>query len=233
MKALILAGGENSRLVPYTESTSKILIKVKGKTLLERLVDPLLANKVDSFVFLTGRLSNQVEDFFRKKYPQIEPVFSVDSPERPAGSGYIYSMWQARRLLGDTDILYIHGDVFCDPVLIERIANFKSSGALVNPSHIPEKDFKAKVTGGLIKKIGVDVFGEGAAFCLPFYKLRKEDFNIWIQQIDKYVKDGRVNCYAENALNDVLSGIQMRPVYFNEAGMEIDNPEDLKEAESF
>ena len=180
MKALILAGGEATRLRPLADATNKILVKIGAKTILERTVDPLLESGVNDFVFLVGRLDNQVKDFVKKNYPPIKAVYVSDPPKRDPKGRYIDTMWEARKAVQEDDIIFTHGDIFCHPSLIRKIVEFSYSGALVQKNFVPQKDFKARVEKGLITKIGVDVFGKNTSFCLPVYKFLKDDFKLWM-----------------------------------------------------
>lgn len=231
MKALILAGGLGSRLKPLTDDTPKSLIKVGEKTILGRIIDSLLENKVDNIVILTGYFEDKIKEFISKNYPGLNPIYVFNPQYKNSKIRYIYAICLAREFLDD-DILYIHGDTFYDPVLIKRLIKTPGSGALVQKGFASEKDFNALVVKGLIKKIGVKVFGKEAGFCLPAYKILEKDFALWMEKICEYVDKNEVDCYAENALNDVLDKIKLYPVYFDkEIGMEIDDFEDLKKAE--
>ena len=55
MKCVILAAGKGTRLRPLTEDTPKPLIKVSGKTLLDRIVESL-PSAVDELIIVTGYL---------------------------------------------------------------------------------------------------------------------------------------------------------------------------------
>ena len=56
MKAVILAAGTASRLRPLTSTTPKCLLKVNGKTLLERTLDNFISNGIAEFLIVTGYL---------------------------------------------------------------------------------------------------------------------------------------------------------------------------------
>ena len=92
----------------------------------------------------------------------------------------------------------------------------------------PEKDFKAVIEHNKVIKIGVDFFGKNTFFCLPLYKFSKKDFLIWIREMDKEIKDGNLNIYAEDAFNKISNEIILRPLYCDEKNcMEIDTIEEL------
>ena len=63
MKAVILAAGVASRLRPLTENTPKCLLKVNGKTLLERTLDNLIENGISDLLIVTGYLQEMIKDF--------------------------------------------------------------------------------------------------------------------------------------------------------------------------
>lgn len=234
MKALILAGGQGERLKPLTDDLPKSLIKIGQKTILEIIIDSLVNQGVKKMVFLLGYQGKAIQKYVKNNYNNLKTVFVFDPPEKPASSSYIYSMWYGRKYLKNDDLLYIHGDIFCDPILIERIIKSSHSGALVNKTIVSEKDFNAEIEEGLIRKIGVSVSGKQRGFCLPVYKFLKDEFGIWMKKIEEYIKKGRIDCYAENALNEVTDKIKLYPVYFDkEMGMEIDDFEDLRKAKSF
>lgn len=229
MKAIILASGPGRRLRPLTANKPKCLIKIKGKTILGRILDSLLENEIIDIVITTGHLAEEIKSFMDDIYSQVEAVYAYNPLYD--STNYIYSMWLAKDVLKDADILYLHGDVIYDPELIKKIIEFPRSGALVNKKFIPEKDFKAKIRNNRITKIGVDVSDKNAGFCLPIYKILKDDFSLWMKQIEKFVKNKNLDCYAEEALNQVFDKIDFYPVYYEqEFGMEIDDFEDLEKA---
>ena len=234
MRALIIAGGMGLRMTPLTKRIPKSLLEVNREPILKRIIDALEENNVHDLVIITGHLEDQIKKFMEYNYPRITPKFLFSPFYKNPKIRYIYPMWLARNILKDEDIIYIHGDVVFDPILAKKIINFPYSGALLKKDFVPQKDFKAKIEKGLIKKIGVDVFDQGASFCLPFCKILRKDFALWMKKIDDFVKVKNLDCYAEDALNEVLDKIRFYPVYYHqELGMEIDDFGDLKKAEEY
>ena len=51
----------------------------------------------------------------------------------------------------------------------------------------------------------------------------------WLHQIELFVKQNKVNCYAEDALNEILEDLNLKPVYITDVNCkEIDDIEDLE-----
>ena len=69
---------------------------------------------------------------------------------------------------------------------------------------IPEKDFKAKVSNGYVRKVSVDYFGSDALDCQPLYKLKNVDWKEWKKRIRLFCDNNNTNVYAEEALNELL-----------------------------
>lgn len=69
-RAIFLAAGFGSRLVPVTLSTPKPLIQVNGNRLIDRLIDAVIDAGIEEVVIVRGYLKDSFEAL-RVKYPQI------------------------------------------------------------------------------------------------------------------------------------------------------------------
>lgn len=72
-RAIFLAAGFGSRLVPITLNTPKPLVLVNGKRIIETLLDAVVKAEIEEIYIITGYLSEQFE-ILKKKYPQIKFV---------------------------------------------------------------------------------------------------------------------------------------------------------------
>lgn len=233
MKAIILASGPGSRLLPTTKEIPKTLIEINNVSLLERMIRSLIENNIKDIIITTGYLEQKIKDFMQKKFPQLNIVY-VNSPIYDK-TNYIYSLWLAKEVIGDSDIILIHGDMVYDFSLIKKIVEKDKTCALIKRDlPYPKKDFKARIKNGLVSEIGVKVFGDDVRFCAPVYKFLNADFKILLNEMDKFIKEGRVNCYTEDAFNVISGQIKLHPLYFdNEFCMEIDDLDDLEKAKKF
>jgi len=64
MKAIILAGGEGTRLRPLTYTTPKPLIDVQGKTLTEHVFDILKKYGITEVILSLGYKAEEIKDYF-------------------------------------------------------------------------------------------------------------------------------------------------------------------------
>ncbi len=110
MKAVILAGGEGTRLRPLTSNTPKPMMPIANKPMMEHIVGLLAKHGFDDIVVTVAFLANQIRDYFgdgsdfgvRMRYATEE------SPLGTAGS-----VRNASAELDDT-FLVISGDVLTD-----------------------------------------------------------------------------------------------------------------------
>ena len=70
-RAIFLAAGFGSRLVPITLNTPKPLVLVNGKKIIETLLDACIKAEIEEIIIVTGYLSDQFE-ILLKKYPNIK-----------------------------------------------------------------------------------------------------------------------------------------------------------------
>ncbi len=75
MKVIVPLAGFGSRLRPHTFSKPKPLINVAGKAVLGHVLDMFEGVDVEEFVFITGYLGEQVEDYVAEKYPNLKTQF--------------------------------------------------------------------------------------------------------------------------------------------------------------
>jgi choline kinase len=227
MKAIILASGVGMRLRPLTNRYPKSLLRVGGKTLIDYQLEALAKHGICDIVITTGHLGKKLEEHVRDT--SAVPVQFVHNPEY-GRTNYIYSLWLTKGLLDD-DIILLHGDLLFDSVLIKKLLDVGENRVLVNRHLLsPEKDFKALIKRGRVVKIGVNLSGPGTFFCAPMYRFSKADFLLWLDKMEDFVRRGKVDCYAEDAFNEISDSLSLRPLYFKEFCIEIDTRADLEKA---
>jgi len=227
MKAIILASGIGKRLRPLTNNRPKSLIKIKNKTILEYQLDSLFNCKIKKVIITTGPFEDKIKGFLNDKYQDLE-ISYVNNPQYDT-TNYIYSLWLTRDLIDD-DVILFHGDLLFNEKLLREIINTNGNSVLVNNmSKLSKKDFKALIEDNRVIKIGVDLFGKNLFSSFPLYKFSERDFLIWITEIEKEIKKGNIQIYAEDAFNKISDKIILEPVYFyKDLCMEIDTMEDLQ-----
>ena len=141
MKAIILAAGTASRLRPLTDSTPKCLLKIGGRSLLQRSIDALTANGISQLVIVTGYLHEQIESFVGQQYPGLRVTYIYNKEYSTTNN--IYSLWLARPEADGEDVLLLDSDLLYDPAILNRVMACSHSNVLTLIRHpLGEEEMK-------------------------------------------------------------------------------------------
>lgn len=89
MDVILPVAGFGTRLRPHTWSKPKPLVTVAGKAMMAHVLDRVMPINPDKLVFITGYLGDQIEEWARENYPDVELAF-VEQPEMLGQSDAIY-----------------------------------------------------------------------------------------------------------------------------------------------
>ena len=228
MKVIILNAGVGKRLGDLTKSKPKCLVKIsEDDTILDYQLKSIIKCNLKEIIMLTGPFEDQIKNHIKVNYPALKVEY-VHNPIYNK-TNYIYSLFLLRdKIRGE--IILMHGDLFFSNEILEGLIYFKEKNCVAVNKEIPppKKDFKALIIDERVVKIGVDVSGPKSAFLPPLYKLTDQFFRSWLDQINVFINDNKVNYYAEDALNEILNQLDLRPFYINDLSCkEIDDFEDL------
>lgn len=117
MKAILLAAGRGSRLGPYTADRPKSLIKMGGKTLLERCLGNLKRAGFDKVVVVVGYRHEMIEEVLAQNFP-ASFYKVIMNPDYTRGSAS--SLMCAYEEM-DGDILTVESDLLYDYRILLRM----------------------------------------------------------------------------------------------------------------
>jgi MurNAc alpha-1-phosphate uridylyltransferase len=109
--AMVLAAGLGTRMRPLTDATPKPLVKVRGKALMDWLVDPMVEAGVKTIVVNVHYLADQVEAHLQGR-AGVRVVISDERGEVLETGG---ALAKARALLGEDPVFVINTDAFWAP----------------------------------------------------------------------------------------------------------------------
>ena len=227
MKALILNSGLGSRMGVITKEHPKCMTDLNDhETILSRQLQLLCDAGVTEIIITTGYYNSVLEDYCHSLNLPLHYSF-VYNPLY-SETNYIYSIYCARELLRNQDILLLHGDLVFEKSVLTDILVFPHSCMKVSSTMpLPEKDFKAVIHDGKVKKVGIEFF-EDAMEAQAMYKLCAQDWNVWLDEIENFCQSGNRKCYAEVAFNQISNRCVVYAYDVQDRlCAEIDNPEDL------
>lgn len=158
-KAVFPVAGLGTRILPATKSMPKEMLTVVDKPLIQYAVDEARAAGIETFIFVTGRGKDSIEDHFDVSYemsdtlekrgkkteqdilartvPQAGDAIFVRQ-QRPLGLGH--AVWCARRIVGDEPFAVLLPDELIEGATGELTAAYaKAGGNLVSVLDIPRE----------------------------------------------------------------------------------------------
>jgi len=110
MKALVLAAGFGTRLLPHTRHTPKPLFTLGGQTLLDRVIQALIRAGCDGLVVNTHHLHDRIRDYLAGRVYDI-PVQVVHEPEILGTGGAIRNL---KDFWDDRPFMVVNSDILTD-----------------------------------------------------------------------------------------------------------------------
>jgi len=227
MKALILNSGLGHRMGVLTSEHPKCMTEISTKdTILSRQLKLIAEAGIKEVVMTTGYFDEILVNYCHSLNLPLNYTF-VNNPIYDK-TNYIYSIYCAKDHLRDEDIVLMHGDLVFEAEVFDKVIASDASCMTVSSTlPLPEKDFKAVIGEERVKAVGIEFFTDAMA-AQPLYKLCKDDWNVWLDEICAFCENDDRKCYAENAFNKVSDKCHIYPLDVKDALCgEIDTPEDL------
>src|SRR5829696_2032234 len=125
MKAVIMAGGEGTRLRPLTSNAPKPMLPLANRPMMEHIISLLKQHGFDEIIVTVAFLANHVKTYFGDG---SEYRVSMTYADEPVPLGTAGSVANARHLLDD-QFLVISGDVLTDIDLTKVLQFHRDHGA--------------------------------------------------------------------------------------------------------
>jgi mannose-1-phosphate guanylyltransferase len=139
VQALILAGGEGTRLRPLTSTTPKPVIPLVGRPFIGYMIEWLRGHGVDDVIISCGFMAEGVRSVLGDGVEHGVRLRYVEEPE-PLGTGGALKF--AQDLL-DTRFFMLNGDVLSDMDLTAQLAQHEQTGARATLALIAVEDASA------------------------------------------------------------------------------------------
>jgi len=243
MQAMMLAAGMGNRLKDLTSDNTKCMLKVHGKSLLERTLDILVDNGITKMVLVIGYKGENVKEHVGDSYRGM-PIEYVNNPIYNETNN-IYSLYLAKDQLQADDTLLLESDLIFEPSIIEGLlADERKNLAVV-------AEFKSWMDGtvvtlddndNIVRFLGKDAFrfNEVDEYykTVNIYKFSKEfSQKSYVPFLEAYCQALGHNEYYEQVLKVIsLLDLNANDIHGykldRELWYEIDDMQDLNNAEA-
>lgn len=174
MQALILAAGLGSRMKEYTKTSTKSMVEINGKSLIERLLRQIDSHNFSKVVIVDGYKSDIMQEYV-KSLDIKTPIEFITNKDYNITNN-IYSVYLAKKKFVEEDTVMFESDlIFADEVLDEVLNSKYRNLAVVSK-------FESWMDGTVVK---IDRSNNIKDF------ISKDAFNF--KEIDSYFKT--VNIY--------------------------------------
>ena len=138
LEAVILAGGLGTRLRSVVSELPKCMASVAGKPFLYFVIEHLLKQGVDKFIFSLGYKHEMIEAWLNEQYPLMFMQTSIE--DEPLGTGGAIKL--ACSLATEKNVLILNGDTLFKIDTNSLAAFHLNSGADCTLSLKPMQDFE-------------------------------------------------------------------------------------------
>ncbi len=223
-RAVIIAAGFGSRMVPITWNTPKPLVRIHGKQIVETLLDAIQAAEIPEVVLVRGYLWEQFDQLLYK-YPNIKFIQNDDYTK----ANNVSSVYLARHLLENAYVC--EADLYVSNPAVVRKYEYNSNYLGVPRAFTDDWCFQTK--NGYIEKLLIG--GENVHHMYGISYWTKEDGQKLISCLEKaYLEypEGNKLYWDEVPLKLFIDQfhVQVRPCRMEDI-MEIDTFGELQEIE--
>jgi L-glutamine-phosphate cytidylyltransferase len=226
MRAVILAAGLGSRMLPHTESRPKCLLKIGGHSILEYQLAALRHCGISDVVIVLGHQGDKIRAHLNV------PVTFIENPEY-AATGSSYSLWLTRDLIRD-GFLYINSDLVFHPRMLQTLLASPHPDAIIvdRTVNITGDMQKAEMDGERILRMSKTLSAElAAAEVVGPAKFSAEGARHIVSYLDALVAGGERSRWAYEAFAEVARDRSFMGVDNPSCiWAEVDTPTDLIEA---
>lgn len=204
-RALVLAAGVGSRLMPLTKDRPKALVDVAGASMLEGLLRACAEVGIDEAIVVTGYKRHDIEAWLRHAVLpiRVRTVFNEAYETR----GNAWSLACARELLDGAGFVKLDGDLVLEPALLAGLlaSPWASAAALDTRAQLDAEAMKARVRDDRVTAMGKWLpIADSAGESIGVEKIAAADAPLVFEAVDELMREGALFAYYEDAYHRLL-----------------------------
>ena len=233
MKSVILAAGVSRRLYPLTYEMPKCLIKVGGKTILDRQLNTLESLNISEVIIVVGYYRELIIDHVKSNFPNLNVKFVINNHYFETNTAY--SLRLCNDSINNEPFILMNGDVLYPKEVLTRVINSNYDTVLaVDIKPCGREEVKViEGEGNRIVAIGKELIEDNSlGEFIGVAKFSKNISSKFMNSLDRLISSGGNSDYFEAAIHPLMSEYD---IYYEDISdlpcIEIDFVEDLEKAQ--
>tara|TARA_B100000989_G_C19474222_1_gene442128 strand:+ start:184 stop:915 length:732 start_codon:yes stop_codon:yes gene_type:complete len=234
MKAIILAAGQNSRILNIASGLPKTLIKIGSNEILKIILNNLVdIKKINEVIIVVGYKKQLIKNRFKYSYKNLKIKYISNDKYKTTNS--MYSLWLTKKFIKN-EMLIINGDTIFSNNFLKDFTNFNANSLIYldgNTRILNKESLKVFVSNKLYaKKIGKNVEKSNKTYGSPaIYIFKGPDLKKFFEVIETKFVLKRKNKYLVSKAVDSFAKKYQLSAFFSQKNsfwIEIDNSRDYK-----
>jgi choline kinase len=196
-KAIILAAGPGSRLLPHTAHSPKCLTPIGGQPILRYQLAALRRCGVDDVVIVVGYLSDRIRDY-------VDSSVTLVENRDFASTNSSYSLWLARNHMRQ-GFIHLNSDLLFEPELLRALLASPDENAVIVDRRVRAGSdmMKAQMDGARILRMGKQLTTDAAAEVVGPAKFGASGAELVVQRLSQLRAVGDRNQWAYGVFGEL------------------------------
>lgn len=226
MKALIVAGGQGTRIQAVSEEIPKALLPVKGKPIVEHQIELLKKNGINELILCVGYLAEKIKSHFGDGSNWGVRINYVEE-QIPLGTGG--AIKNAYKLVkGEDSLLVLFGDIMMDMDVTKMLEFHSRKDAIitfaVHKSDHPEDSSNVRLdSDGRILSVGRPKHGH------PITGITRSSIQVINKRLFSFIPAGKVSLEDDILPALLTKGEPVYGYYTDEFIKDVGTPKRYKE----
>lgn len=191
MKAILLAAGIGSRIRPLTDDKPKCLLEVNGRTILQNMIENVIAVGMTEVIIITGYLEEQIKAYIAEHFPTLNVTYIRNEKYLDTNTGY--SLMLTKDAVNGDAFIKFDADVVFEKAILQKLVDSEYETALCLDKNInlEAEEVKAIATPeGKVLEVGKKLDpAKAAGESIGIEKIGKEAAALLYAELERLMED--------------------------------------------
>ncbi len=191
MKAILLAAGIGSRIRPLTDDKPKCLLEVNGRTILQNMLENVIAVGMTEVIVITGYLEEQIKAYITEHFPTLNVTYIRNEKYLDTNTGY--SLMLTKDAVNGDSFIKFDADVIFEKEILQKLvdSDYETALCLDKNINLEAEEVKAIATPeGRVLEVGKKLDpAKSAGESIGIEKIGKEAAALLYTELERLMTD--------------------------------------------